>query len=164
MAHTFGTIRENLYQSDYINRKKGTIMFCDASSRCKRIKNAPSYNTLNLYNIGRYKLSLDKFNVLPFNKSNLIIGQYTKLNLDSICTISYLPPYDAEQTNQCDSQHCNSCPNYAPIIIDTHTDIPFYEKYIIDPIGQLFGSSQCGELNYTKYMIFNPQLLKLGFS
>jgi hypothetical protein len=149
---TFGTLRENIYQSDYINRKKGAIIFCTASSRCQRIKNAPSYNTLNLYNIGRYKLSLDKCNILQVNKSNLIIGQYTKLNLKSICTVSSLLPYSSPHPDQCNSPDCNGCPNSAPITINP--DKIFYEDYIIDPLGQLFGTSQCGELNYTQYMKF----------
>ena len=36
----------------------------------------------------------------------------------------------------------------------------------IDPLGELFGASQCGELNYTKYMVFDPPTkpLTLGFS
>ena len=29
---------------------------------------------------------------------------------------------------------------------------PFYQNYILDPKGKLFGNSQCGELNFTHYM------------
>ena len=33
---------------------------------------------------------------------------------------------------------------------------PFYWNHTIDPIGELFGSSQCGDFNYVKYMRFKP--------
>lgn len=54
---TFGTIRANLYQSDYVNRKKGVITFCNSRVTCKGLRIAPSYNTRNSFNLGRYTLS-----------------------------------------------------------------------------------------------------------
>jgi hypothetical protein len=160
---TFGTLKENLYQSDYINRKKGIITVCNYPSRCQRIRVAPSYNTRNSFNIGRYALSLKNCNVLPVNKGNLIIGQYAKQNLKDICTVS---PIDAiVQPEPCSSE-CNPCQNNGPVIIDPNSDLPFYQSYQIDPLGQLFGKSQCGELNYTHYMGFYPPTnpLTLAFS
>lgn len=131
---TFGTVRENLYQSDYLNRKKGIITYCNSLSRCQRPK-APSYNTLNLFNL-TYRLN--RCNVAPpINKRNLIIAQYTKENLIDVCTVSSSSFYNTGV--------CNS------VSIDpTKT---FYENYVVDPLGELFGNSQCGELNYTDYMI-----------
>jgi hypothetical protein len=32
---------------------------------------------------------------------------------------------------------------------------------MIDPLGELFGKTQCGELNYTHYMLFNPPVKPL---
>lgn len=154
---TFGTLRENLYQSDYINRKKGIITLCNSSSRCQRINFAPSYSTINSFNLGRYTLSLDNCNILPVNKSNLIIGQYTKMNLKDICTVQKINP--TINPAPCTLTSCNNCPNPSTIIIDPNTpgiSYPFYFTYQIDPIGDLFGKSQCGELNYTHYMIFYP--------
>lgn len=147
---TFGTLRENLYQSDYINRKKGVITFCNSPSRCQRIKFAPSYNIRNSFNIGRYTRSLDNCNILPVNKSNLIIGQYTKMNLTDICTVQNINPTIPPEPD-------NPCQNTPSITIDPNNSTnPFYWTYQIDPSGQLFGKSQCGELNYTHYMFFYP--------
>ena len=74
---TFGTIRENLYQSDYINRKKGIINFCKTPSVCYKIRSVSSYNTRHSFNTGRLALSLATCNRWPVNKSNLIIKIYT---------------------------------------------------------------------------------------
>jgi len=146
---TFGTLRENLYQSDYINRKKGIITFCKSPATCQKIRVAPSYNTINSFNIGRYTLSLDKCNIFPVSKSNLIIGQYTKANLTNICTVLDLNTYTKPSPEE-------TCQNNNNIIIDPSKSEPFYQLYQIDPLGQLFGNTQCGELNYTHYMIFYP--------
>ena len=146
---TFGTLRENLYQSDYINRKKGVITLCNSPSRCQRIRVAPSYNIRNSFNSGRYKLSLDNCNILPVNKSNLIIGQYSKMNLTDICTVQNIYPNITPKPD-------NTCQNTSNISIDPNSATPFYQTYQIDPLGQLFGKTQCGELNYTHYMFFYP--------
>lgn len=156
---TFGTLRENLYQSDYINRKKGVITLCNSPSRCQRIKFAPSYSIRNSFNIGRYVQALDNCNILPVNKSNLIIGQYTKMNLKDICTVQEIDP--TVNPEPCTLTSCNPCPNTSTIVIDPNNTSPpspysFYWKYQIDPTGELFGKSQCGELNYTHYMVFYP--------
>ena len=122
----FGTFSQQLVQSDYINRKKirQTCNKLNPNDFCK--------NNCN--------------NLIPINKSNLIMGQYSKLDLDGVCTIIYSPP--------CNTSGCNQlCPNI-PIASDGFT--PFYAVYTIDPNGSLFGKSQCGSLNYTHYMKFSP--------
>ena len=130
---TFGTLQEELYQSDYINRKKRKCV-----------------NKSNLI-VGKYT---------KLNKSNLIVGQYTKLNLSDVCTVSNGPP----PANPCEfNNNCNPCQNSEDITIDasdTNT-IPFYVDYTIDPLGELFGKTYCGILNYPKYMVFNPPQKKL---
>jgi hypothetical protein len=142
---TFGTLTENLYQSDYINRKKRATLFC--KSPCQRIKVVSNYNTKNLFNIGV------KCNMLHTNKSNLIIGQYTKENLNNICTVSFID--SSVKPAPCGTDaNCNPCQNNTPIVIDLVSIIPFYHTYQIDPLGELFGNTQCGELNYTRYMEF----------
>ena len=165
---TFGTLRENLYQSDYINRKKGVIAYCTSPSYCQKIKIAKSYNNLHLFNLGRYKLALDKCNILPVNKSNLIIGQYSKTDLNGVCTVSALSSF-TPSIDPCGSQPCNGCQQPAdPVVLfpPEPNTYSFYELNIIDPFGQLFGKTQCGELNYTNYMVFNPPTnpLTLGTS
>lgn len=154
---TFGTLRENLYQSDYINRKKGIITYCKSSAYCQKINRAPSYDRINSYNLGSYTLALDKCNIIPVNKGNLIIGQYSKTNLADVCTVSSLIPYTAPAPCGYDNP-CSPCQNNTPVIIDPSASpgTVFYQNYSIDPLGQLFGKTQCGELNYIHYMVFNP--------
>jgi len=118
---TFGTLQEELYQSDYINRKK---------NKCNTI--------------------------LPINKSNLIVGQYTKLNLYDVCTVSngFPPSNPCEFNNDCNP--CQDSGEEAIVKIDGSSGIQFNLKYTIDPLGELFGKTPCGILNYTNYMVFNP--------
>jgi hypothetical protein len=135
---TFGTLQQNLYQSDYINRKKGIIVFCKTPCICKNIKVAPSYDMRNSFNLG---FRVNRLNSIHNNKSNLISSQYTKENLRNVCTVTTNGPVLE-----------NSCQNNSPVIIDpVNSTIPFYNDYIIDPLGELFGKSQCGQLNYIEY-------------
>jgi hypothetical protein len=133
----FGNIREELYQSDYIEKKKKRIMNCDLglSGKCNLVKN-----------------------FYPIDKSNLIIGQYSYLNLSTACVAIEQPiPNDIGSCfNTPDFNECTSCDQ--PIIMNVGTDgkwnsgnSNFYQDVYIDPIGELFGYSQCGELNYTHY-------------
>jgi hypothetical protein len=161
---SFGNLRENLYQSDYISRKKAKYTYCQTPSYCNKIKIANSYEQVNSFNLGRYSQSLETCNILPINKSNLIVSQYSKLNLNGVCTVSYGAPPSVP----CSIVNpCSPCQNNTPVIINpTTSTTPFYFNATIDPNGELFGASQCGELNYTKYMVFDPPSppLTLGFS
>jgi len=144
---TFGTLQPNLYQSDYINRKKGIIVFCKRECICKNIKVAPSYDIKNSFNLG---LRFNRLNNIHNNKSNLIISQYTKENLKNVCTVSPIVPSVPSYCSNSDP--CDPCQNNGPVIIDPlNSTTTFYNEYNIDPLGQLFGNSQCGELNYTAY-------------
>ena len=64
------------------------------------------------------------------NRSSLLYNLYSKENLNHITTLSSTSVNPELQ--------------------------PFYQYYTIDPKGELFGNSQCGELNYTRYM--EPEL------
>lgn len=152
MAQTFGVLRENLYQSDYIRRKNGKIVYCNAPSYCNKIKSANNYNTANLFNLGRYSRNLENTtNIISANKTNLIMGLYTKCDLNGVCTV--IP------TTPCDSiDSCVPCILKEPVPINLSSSEPFYWNNTIDPVGELFGNTQCGELNYTKYMVINPPL------
>ena len=144
---TFGTLRENLYQSDYLNRKKAKYAYCRTPSYCNKIKIANSYELINSYRLGRYSRNLETCNIIPINKGNLIMGQYTKLNLKNVCTVSSGTP----PTWPCGK--CDPCQDNTPVYLKTDADVPFYFNKTIDPLGELFGSSQCGELNYTGHMV-----------
>jgi hypothetical protein len=149
----FATLRQNLSQSDYINRKKGLLIYCNSPSHCNRLRITPSYNIRNSFNTGRSAINLSRCNNLPINKSNLIIGQYTASNLSQVCSVSNIFPYTTP--TPCSSDYpCNPCQNNNAVQLST-SDI-FYNKFIIDPNGELFGKTQCGELNFTQFMLFYP--------
>ena len=81
--------------------------------------------------------------IIPVNKNNLIAGLYYKMNLNNVCVIGDGPPCP-------DIDTCYSCLTAAKI--DVSSDEPFYQNNTIDPIGELFGNSQCGINNFTHYM------------
>jgi len=146
---TFGKLNENLYQSDYISRKKSQLTYCNSSSYCNQITSATSYSQINSYNLGVYVNSLVSCNIVPVNKGNSVVAQFSKLNLNNVCTVNKgSPPLQPFTYASC---------NPAPVIINpTSNSPPFYITNTIDPLGELFGLTQCGELNYTNYMIFYP--------
>ena len=81
------------------------------------------------------------------NKSNLIINLYSKENLEGVNVLSI------SNTNG-----------------DILPCIPFYENYIIDPSGELFGNTSCGINNFTKYselsiqkVIINTTIISGGY-
>jgi len=164
---TFGTFRQNLYQSDYINRKKAKLIYCNSKDTCGKILVAADYKERALFKTGRDAINLLRCSntVIPINKANLIMGQYTKLDLNRVCTVLNTTNYSASDCLKHinDTDTINGCPNNSPVIIDPNNNpIPpsFYQANIIDPCGYLFGNSQCGELNYTSYMVFNPPTVR----
>ena len=145
---TYGTLRRNLSQTDYVNQKKGIISYTNSCSQMCDSKTFNNYNSLNSYNIGLQTLKPNKCNINPVNKTNLVYGQYSKVNLNNVCTIAKGPPPSVP----CSSANpCDPCQNNEPVTIDFASTVPFYFQYTIDPLGELFGRSQCGELNYTLY-------------
>lgn len=145
MSSTFGSLKQLSYQSDYITNKKSKISYyCDNDiygKKIKKNKTMPNYDQYNLFNNGRHLNNLANCYILPFNKTNLIAGLYSKMNLNGVCTVI--------DGNPCSSV-CDSCDN--PATIDAFSTVPFIQTNTIDPIGELFGNSQCGINNFTKYM------------
>jgi hypothetical protein len=146
---TFGSLKEKINQGDYINRKKSKIIYCANPVICNKIKISNSYEKIYLFNLGRYLSNCNR----SIDPDELIIGQYTKSDLINVCTVSNGAP----PTTYCSyDTPCDPCQDNTPVIIDTLTSVdPFYFNKTIDPLGELFGNTQCGELNYTKYMVPN---------
>jgi hypothetical protein len=110
----FGTLNKNMYQSDYLKmKKKGVTMDCNC--RFYYHNNQNNNNTF-----------------FSTNKYNLIIGQYTEMNLKNVVTVNNITS--------------------SPVIINPSDSNPFYYTNTIDPYGQLFGNSPCGILNYVQYI------------
>lgn len=146
---TFGTLTQVVFQGDYITNKKSKLTYCNNRNvaNCNKIGKTCSYNQYNLYNKGRYLEALSKGCILPFNKTNLITGQYSKMNLKGACTV-----IDGDPCSLVDS--CTGCLTGANI--DASSIVPFCQTNTIDPIGALFGKSRCGINNFTRYMVFKP--------
>jgi len=132
----FGSNKGTNEAGDYILKKKARATYC-TSSRCPPRYNLNTQGNLNLLRTAKY---IDRNNNrLPFNKNNLNINLVTKLDLTNVCVIE-----DASG---------NLCANNGIIYVE----IPnFYNRYIIDPSGQLFGNTQCGVNNFLNYLVYNP--------
>jgi hypothetical protein len=176
---TFGTLKESLYQSEYINRKKGKLIYCNANinnAYCNRVVKSGSYDNINTYNNGRYAIGLDNCNIIPCNKGNLVVGQYSELNLKNVCvSVPFNPSFSDPNYYDSNTGNCIPCLNTSAEntkinvnssgqYTNNNVATPFYQVNTIDPIGALFGNSQCGELNYTQYMFFNPPTNNLNNS
>ena len=133
----FGSNKESNSAGDYILKKKARATFC-TSAACPKIYNLNTQGDLNLLKTAKY---LDNVNCrLPFNKNNLNINLVTKLDLSNVCVIQ--------------NTHDNSCADNGIV----YCDIPnFYNKYLIDPNGSLFGNTPCGENNFLNYLVYNPR-------
>lgn len=144
---TFGTLTQVVFQGDYLRNKKAKLSYCNNRNvvNCNKLVRSASYNEYNLYNKGRYLNALAKGCILPFNKTDLIAGQYSKMNLSSVCTAIDGPPCSLIDS-------CPGCEVGAKI--DATIDSPFCQTNTIDPVGALFGKSQCGINNFTRYMVY----------
>jgi hypothetical protein len=146
---TFGTLTKAGYQSDYISNKKANLLYCNNRDRktCDKLTKVSNYDQYNLFYKGRYLNDLNKGCILPFDKTDLIAGQYTKMNLKDVCTVSTGSPCSLIDS-------CSGCSSGA--IVDTNETKPFYQVNTIDPLGSLFGRSACGTNNFTSYMVYSP--------
>ena len=127
----FGDNKEPTVASDYIKNKKARATNCNSNVCIK--KNTGTYENYNLLHTAQ---QLDRYNCsLPFNKSNLNINLVTKLDTNNLCVLQ-----DAS------GGICTTRIN---------PSLKFYENYIIDPNGVLFGNTQCTINNYVNYMVNN---------
>jgi len=127
MSRSFGVLKESIESGNYIREKTNKVSLC-SSRICLPKKSLNSQGQLlALWNAN---------NCSTFNKANLAINLLTKLDLDKVCVIQ--------------NNITKECPTTIAI-----NEIP-YLNYLIDPSGQLFGNSNCGILNYTHYMVYNP--------
>jgi hypothetical protein len=130
---TFGTFREPSDAGSYILNKKAKTIYCKPNI-CTNNKNVGSESNL---------LTLNRANRLTFyycrdvNKSNLNINLITKLNLTDVPVIENMA-FESPTT----------------IDVSNNTTNP-YLYYTIDPCGNLFGNTICGQSNYLNYQEYN---------
>jgi len=131
----FGNITQSDYASDYIQNKIAKLAYCNdvRNANCKK---KFSQSELLLFNKGRL-LNSYAFcaGTSLINEANLVAGLYTESDLSGVAVL-------------CDVSG-DAC--ITPTAISS-LDVPFYEHYLIDPDGQLFGNTPCGMTNFTKYM------------
>ena len=149
---TFASWKKPVSANEYTARKKGATYFCAerASANCPRRlrgggSGGGSYAERNWFatgaaNVGRKNVR-KALETWQANKTSVRIGARTAMDLGSACSLILQPP--------CDPEACASCS--VPVTLCVN-DKPFFCNYYIDPVGDLFGRSQCGELNYTHYM------------
>lgn len=131
----FAEVNEPMNSGDYTLNKKSKAAFC-APNICHPNRNINSQsNLLMLRNANTLKFNSFVSN---FDKTSLYVNLYTTLNLENLCPISDL------------SGNCQIPITTTPLYINSV--MPPYEKYIIDPSGDLFGNSPCGENNFTNLM------------
>ena len=111
------------YSSDILYNKKSTVNNCNHC--CNHFKN---YDDFNQFNNVR---TVDK---LPFDKTNLDSGLYTKLILTDVCSVKL------------------NNPPTCPTTVNIGSTVPFYFNYTVDPNGTLFG--RCSINNYIRFRSF----------
>jgi hypothetical protein len=109
MAATFAKIKQSMNYSEYMKQKKPIN------------KNIPCRENFNY---------LEK----TFDKTQLYINLYTKMDLTDVNVISNLAGESPTTINPEDT---------------------FYLNYIIDPTHTLFGSKLCEQNNYLKFLRYN---------
>jgi len=131
---SFGVFKEPLNSSDYIYNKKAKASFCKANLCVPSKKVNTESNLLLLKRSNKLSYYND---VSSFNHSNLNINLITKIDLTDVPVIQN-----------------NNTPFETPTDLSLNT-VP-YLNYVIDPCGNLFGNTICGENNYLHYVIYNP--------
>ena len=134
----FCKVKEPIDGGEYIINKKAKNTYCSPNI-CHPNKNVNSESNLLMLK----KANTLKFNsfISNFNKSNLYINLYTKLDLEGVCTISDL-------SNNCPISITTDVPSINPVV-------PTFSNYVIDPSGNLFGNTPCGINNFVNYMVYN---------
>jgi hypothetical protein len=142
---TFGTVKQNLYSSDYIANKKAKTMYCNATTISKPTfssivisndKQINSQENLKLFQnatLLKQQSSSDCVQY-PFNTANLNINLYTTTDLNGVNTFKLTT---------------SSTTTIVP------TNYPLYEFYTLDPNGSLFGNTACFKRNFLNYWVPN---------
>jgi hypothetical protein len=133
----FNNIKQTNDAGDYIINLKAKTSFCN-SNPCFPNKYFKSQDNFILQK--KAYLFCNNYSK-NFNKTNLYINLYTKLDLSGVPVISDLSS------------------NITPEPIN-YNDIQ-YLKYNIDPSGLLFGNNICGINNYIHYVIPNTNITNI---
>lgn len=129
---SFGKIKEPLSSSEYIKNKKSIQVF-NEQLNFNSFNTQKSYNDFSLFNNGLKLQNSQKCRVLEINKNNLESNLFTILDLSCVPVLS--------------------SSTISPTSINL-SEYPFFYYYEIDPLGLLFGKTDCGIDNYLNYRKF----------
>ena len=146
---TFFTQQQNCFASDYIQRKKAKMASCFGKNSYDKRFETQSYDFRNSFFRGEtLGGSQSGCNLFPYGKNNLIVGMYNTQNLTDVVTI-------CDISNNIDCISSPTCTNVPSTTIDPER-APFYENYLIDPNGTLYGNTTCNLNNFMVYSTNNP--------
>lgn len=128
---------------EHILNKKAKKIYCN-SSLCKPANKVENQGDLLL--LKKSNLLYNKCGSYNFNKTNLNINLFTKMDLTGVKVISNSRTGQSPTTIIALSQ---STANYLAAN-------PYFTLYKIDPCGVLFGNSTCGINNYQDFLVYNP--------
>ena len=131
---TFEVYNEPLDAGEYIKNKRALTTFCGANV-CKPSRAVNTQSNRLLLNRANY---LNYYSSGDIDRSNLYINLLTKLDLNHVHVIKN-----------------NTTPPFVSPTTISNTVIA-YTAYLIDPCGNLFGNTTCGENNYETYLVYNP--------
>jgi len=131
---------------EYILNKKTKNVYCNISL-CRPQNKVKNQSDLVLLRKSNYLYN--RCVSYNFNKTNLNINLFTKLDLTGVKVIA-------------DSKTGVSPTTILPLnykTVSVVAESPYYTLYTIDPCGELFGNSTCGINNYQDYVVYNPPYL-----
>lgn len=138
---TFGVNVGVQNAGDYILQKKAKRSYCNVSL-CKPINNVKSQSDLLTLNKSNYLFN--KCISRSFNKTNLNVNLFTKLDLKDVKVIA------------------DTSTGQSPVFINLVTKNPPYITYTIDPCGTLFGNTICGVNNFQNYVVYNKPYVSIN--
>lgn len=136
---TFGTFKKTTDAGDYIHRKKATRATCSPNvvSCCSQLNKTRNNSQSDLILLNNAKLYNRRDN-FAFSAKDLNINLITALDLSGVCVV------------------LDTSGNICPTPLEYTALQDFYVRYIIDPKGELFGNTPCGQNNYQHYLRMNP--------
>jgi hypothetical protein len=133
---------------EYILNKKTKNTYCNISL-CRPQNKVVNQSDLLLLRRSNYLYN--RCVSYNFNKTNLNINLFTKMDLTDVKVIASAKTGASPTTiiplTQANLTYLNAN--------------PYYTLYKIDPCGELFGNTTCGINNYQKYVVYNPPYLAL---
>lgn len=125
---------------DYILNKTSKRSFCNI----RLCKPANIVTQSDLLKLRKSNYLYNKCNSYSFNKSNLNVNLFTKMDLTDVKVIA------------------NSQTGKASTSINMNNANPPYINYTIDPCGVLFGNTTCGINNYQNFIVYNPPYVSIN--